>query len=196
MSFYFFDMWTYVPTIVLPENTTTQLYEWIQEHKSHISVSKRQPADNPQFLFCGEGLQYQYFDQKISGLPFPTMLNALALDASKRVDSKNVGLFNAAFINFYPNGQSIISRHQDKTHSDDPIVSYSFYEEEEKTSPAEERTFVITDKEKQVVAQFPLSHNSILIMKSEMHKQFWHEIPSSSAKKWRINVTFRVHKQI
>jgi alkylated DNA repair dioxygenase AlkB len=160
------------------------------------------PTENSQPLFAffsrPDGLQYRYFGRMTRGLAWSNLLSELAVIASDLVPGDEKPEFNAAFVNLYRNGQDCVTPHRDKTHGSTPIVSFSFYEDEESVAAADLRALSIAELPigsngvRINPSSITMEHASAIIMFPGMQERFVHWIDPIESRKFRVNVTFRI----
>lgn len=186
-------MWTYVAPPVLAANTLTddevdELRVWLWSD-AYVAPDRVAPkGDQPMFAFASEpaGLEYTYFWTKVLGREMPAPLARL-LDIARTLAPAP---FNCAFVNYYRNGVDHVPPHCDKTHKDEPIVSFSFYQPGHALSDL--RTFEVLH-EGHVVERIVMEDRSALVMLPGMQELLQHSVPAAPhVQKWRLNVTFRV----
>lgn len=136
------------------------------------------------YYFGDKGVSYRYSGSEKESLEkwHP------GLDEIRKRLEKDTGQhFNFALLNHYPDGKSYLGFHSDNEKGLKPggiIASLSL---------GAERKFVFKHKKdgsKKI--ELPLSHGSMLLMKSETQQNWLHSLPKAlRVKEPRINVTFR-----
>lgn len=126
---------------------------------------------------------YRYSGQVWEPKPFDSVITAIR---DRLEDLCKCGL-NSVLTGLYPDGQAAVSWHDDNDFPslpDTPIASLSF---------GSKRRFKIRRKaDNEVVAQYDVSHGSLIIMGGELQRHYEHAIQKTSRKVGpRINLSFR-----
>ncbi|MFX0557696.1 alpha-ketoglutarate-dependent dioxygenase AlkB [Maribacter sp. CXY002] len=94
-------------------------------------------------------------------------------------------VFQTCVCIFYPDGNSGIDYHSDKTAFGDTAIIPSI-------SLGEERQFCLREKKNMSTTKLILKHGSLLVMKDGCQERFEHSLPTDvKYLKPRINLTFR-----
>lgn len=141
--------------------------------------------EEPRFkrFFSKNDHVYHYSSTENQSHGWPTCIQQLAELAERLIPCDKP--FDSALVNYYPDGEHCIGKHNDKDALEGHIASFSF---------GESRKFRIYNfKGGRAVETMILKDGSMLIMKPGMQKLFKHDIPREEDKEGRINVTLRCH---
>lgn len=136
-----------------------------------------------------------YFSEKYGGSRWPLWLQELVEYANKLVHDEGYTSqkFNAALINWYPDGKDFLRPHCDRLSMKECIVSFSFYPKN--IAKYDLRNFRITSMQSKKQWDLFLEPGHILIMHPGMQHEYLHEIVKDSRiKQSRINITVRIHR--
>lgn len=200
--------WTYYPEAIPAHTcTTTSLQKLMLEHtRDEVNTTQLHHShQQPLFAFFSEppGLPYRCFKTTVYGLPFPPEFSEL-LDLPMCQGVK----FDAAFINLYRSGKDSVTPHRDNTHGiEHPIVSFSLYEDRDSTTEADLRSLYIAPSVRggsasnvkniyEPCAKIMMENRSAVVMHPGMQDKYVHWVPETNSEKYRINITFRVHKTL
>lgn len=132
------------------------------------------------------GMRYYYSGQYVvAKYTWPPLIKKMKIAVENKLGEK----FNFALVNFYPDGDSQISKHQDDEkclNLTKPIACLSF---------GAERQMIFREINGTGIFKFSPMHGSLYVMKQPTNKKWTHEIPKQSrVTKPRISITFRVLK--
>ncbi len=128
------------------------------------------------------GKDIRYFHTYIKSQPWSLVPE---LDRLAKIAKDLTGYnFNVAYINFYRPG-NYIPYHKDKTHGDEPIVSFTFYDNIE----VPKRDLLIRSQSGECLT-IPTTHGQIIIMHPGMQPLYDHAVTSADGE--RVNVTLRI----
>lgn len=132
------------------------------------------------------GMRYYYSGQYVvAKYTWPPLIKKMKLAVENKLGEK----FNFALVNYYPDGDSQISKHQDDEkclNSTKPIACLSF---------GAERQMIFREVRGNGLFKFSPMNGSLYVMKQPTNKKWTHEIPKQPRiTKPRISITFRVFK--
>lgn len=136
-------------------------------------------------FFAAEGVRpYRYSGQDATRQDMPDCVSDIMAKVSAEVGVD----FNAVLVNYYPNGKSYISDHQDNERVLDPNAPVAAL------SLGAVRKFRIKAyPSKTRVRDLPLAHGSLVVMHDQ--RSYTHGIPiESRVEDGRFSLTFRVHR--
>lgn len=133
------------------------------------------------------GKPYYYTGQYvIAKYAWPPLIKEMKLAVENKLGEK----FNFALVNYYPDGDSQISKHQDDEKCLDetkPIACLNF---------GAERQIIFREIDGSGLFKFSPKNGSLYVMKDPTNKKWTHEIPKQPRiSKPRISITFRVFKK-
>jgi len=157
---------------------------WQQEHVE--MESKQVYAPRLVSVFGPEGTKYSYSGStKITSGWYPPV------EKIKNILKETFGQdYNFALCNYYRNGHDSIGFHSDKEKDivEDSIIA--------SLSLGAKRDFYLENIDTQEMTKVALPSGSILLMKGKCQKLYRHSVPKDTTTKPRINVTFRLVKNI
>lgn len=132
------------------------------------------------------GIRYHYSGQYVvAKYTWPALIKKMKLAVENKLGEK----FNFALVNYYPDGDSQISKHQDDEkclNPTKPIACLSF---------GAERQMIFRQVGGTGLFKFSPMNGSLYVMKHPTNKKWTHEIPKQPRiTKPRISITFRVFK--
>jgi alkylated DNA repair dioxygenase AlkB len=189
-------MWKYHATAI-DSKEAVNYYDRLTQYVEKIPQKKifvyGKPATQNRIVgyFSNNNVPYSYSGTEQINYGWPKEIQELANVA----EALSGQTFDSALINWYRNGQDYIGLHNDKDAMLNPIVSFTFYPDENPVA-TEIRTFRIRPMESKEYTDIQLEQGSALVMKTGMQQKYKHELPvRKRAKKGRINATFRIHAQ-
>lgn len=149
---------------------------------------------SPKRMTCAYGddaLEYSYSGAKKKALQWTEEL----LEVKNKVEQITGANFNFVLCNLYEDGNSVIGKHADDEkdlEKGSVIAGVSFSKKEN------ERDMLFHQKKKngELVKSVRLQNGSVIVMKGETQKNYYHSIPKRAKVKGpRINLTFRTIKK-
>lgn len=181
--------WVYMPRIVKKDDFNKYyevLKSLVSKEQDDITVYGKKYKE-PRFksFFSRDGHSYNYSSTHNTSSGWPAEIEELAAMAKVLIGCDED--FDSALLNYYPDGNFGVGKHNDKDAMDGYIASFSF---------GATRKFHIRDiKTDKIVTSIDLEDSSLLIMKPGMQQKYKHEVPKSKkVKEGRINVTLRQHQ--
>lgn len=156
------------------------LFEHLSAAPFESEVANGHRVRRQSVAYSDHGLVYRYAGVERRGLPWTPLLQALR-DRLRRVCGQP---FNFLLVNLYPDGQAGLGWHADdepEIYEGSTIASISL---------GEEREFQIR-LGREAHRSILLERGSLLLMRGNTQKHYFHQIPRSHAKDPRINLTFR-----
>lgn len=164
----------------------------IQNTKHHLDrLIQNIPWNYPTFYgkkirrgVCSMGKDYPYSGQVAKAIPWDKQILALM----ERINETYGTSFNACLLNYYPDGNSGISKHSDsESELVSPVVVVS-------VSLGAERIFRLISKTGLESVNIPLKDGTVLVMGENCQSLWLHEIPKEKCAFPRISLTFRCFK--
>lgn len=152
------------------------------EHDSAF-IDGRYIQTRRQFYWASDmGFGYHYSGTKRRSSPWPTFLQPVREEILRAAKSS----FNSCLLNLYPDGESGMAWHDDLGFNIDetaPIASLSL---------GSARDFLMRHKESGEMISIALNHGDLLIMSSDMQRNWEHSVPKRKrVRSPRVNLTFR-----
>lgn len=181
---------------VIPKELAERCIKVFSPKNEYFIEKDKQPLFS--FFSNPSGKEYKYFKRDVVGIEFPDELKEISLIASSLIKEKHLS-FDIAFVNFYRNGKDHITPHRDKTHGiENPIVSFSIYQDLDNTEEKDLRTLQIKyqpmigfDDQEESNDKIIMENDSAIIMKVGMQQRYLHWVPETDSSKFRINITMR-----
>ena len=157
--------------------------EWKQD--TYVINGKSVTPKRKTFMY---GKDYSYSGMKQISIPFDEKIKYISRQIEKELDLEK-GYFNGCLLNYYIDGSSYISYHNDNEKDmieDSVIVSLSL---------GATRKFYLKNNETKEVNQLIHNEGEILVMEPLTQKEWKHSVPKEmKVKEPRISLTFRRFK--
>jgi alkylated DNA repair dioxygenase AlkB len=178
------DPWNYIQNVITNEQSE-KYYEvfknLVRKDKADIMIfGKMYKEQRYKNFFSKDGHSYKYSATNNESVGWPKEIQELADLAKETIGCDKE--FDSALVNYYPDGDHVVGKHNDKDAMHGYIASFSF---------GAPRRFHIRDPDK-IYKTYLLEDRSLFVMEPGMQQKFKHELPKmASVKTGRINVTLR-----